>query len=243
MARNRMLNPEFWLDEDVAKLSAHARLLYMGLWGICDDNYATFPNRPEWLKAQVFPYEGVDMGSLLKELEQAEKIIRFTIENKEFFYLKNFFKYQKIDRPSAPKYPEYTTTQQPLGEDSTSTRSEVKLKEDKLKEDKVSKDSMLTHFEKFWAEYPNKTSKKKASEKWLNLFKALTTAEADKLFSEVIVGLERAKKSSQWQKDNGQYIPHPTTWLNQERWKDEGVRQTFATGGSSDKFKNVGKKI
>lgn len=57
MARNRMLNPEFWLDEEIAKLSPHARLLYMGLWGICDDNYATFPNRVEWIKAQIFPYE------------------------------------------------------------------------------------------------------------------------------------------------------------------------------------------
>ena len=60
MARNRMLNPEFWLDEELAKLSPYARLLYMGLWGICDDNYATFPNRPEWVKAQIFPYEKTD---------------------------------------------------------------------------------------------------------------------------------------------------------------------------------------
>jgi hypothetical protein len=29
------------------------------------------------------------------------------------------------------------------------------------------------------------------------------------------------KTSAQWQKDNGQYIPNPATWLNQGRWDDE----------------------
>ena len=29
--------------------------------------------------------------------------------------------------------------------------------------------------------------------------------------------------SAQWRKDDGQFIPHPRTWLNQGRWKDEGV--------------------
>ena len=29
------------------------------------------------------------------------------------------------------------------------------------------------------------------------------------------------KLSRQWQKDGGQYIPNPATWLNQGRWEDE----------------------
>ena len=33
--------------------------------------------------------------------------------------------------------------------------------------------------------------------------------------------LEIFKKSYNWNKDNGQYIPNPTTWLNQKRWEDE----------------------
>ena len=44
--RNRMLNSEFWLDEQLAMLPFEARLLYQGLWGLCDDHHATFPNRP-----------------------------------------------------------------------------------------------------------------------------------------------------------------------------------------------------
>jgi len=36
----------------------------------------------------------------------------------------------------------------------------------------------------------------------------------------ILIGLNEYKKCSQWLKDDGQFIPHPTTWLNQERWND-----------------------
>ena len=125
-----MIDPEFWLDEDLAKLSAHARLLYIGLWNICDDNYATFPDRPEWVKIQVFPYEDVNTHDLLNELSVSGKIVLFESGGKNFYFIKNFFKYQTINRPSNPKYP-------PFSDGSVSTHPEVKLsevKEVKLKE-------------------------------------------------------------------------------------------------------------
>ena len=70
-------------------------------------------------------------------------------------------------------------------------------------------------FEQFWIAYPNKKTKKKAYDSWKKI------NPSDKLFKEIMSGLERSKSSKQWQKDDGQYIPHPTTWLNQERWNDE----------------------
>jgi len=33
---------------------------------------------------------------------------------------------------------------------------------------------------------------------------------------------------SQWTKDGGQFIPHPATWLRQERWTDEPVQRETA---------------
>ena len=123
-----MLNPDFWLDEEVSAVSPHARLLYMGLWGICDDNYATFPDRPEWIKIQVFPYESVNTRELLDELSKIGKIIKFEHEGKGYWFIKNFFKHQRIDRPSNPKYPKYRLA---VADGSTSTRlkgsKEVKL--------------------------------------------------------------------------------------------------------------------
>lgn len=131
MARNRMLNPDFWFDEEVASVSFEARLLYMGLWGICDDNYATFPNKPLWIKAQIFPYDKIDTQPLLRELSNIKKIIPFKENGEEYFWIKNFFKHQYINRPSKPKYPEYTKI---LSEYSVSTPTERKGKEKKRKE-------------------------------------------------------------------------------------------------------------
>lgn len=127
-----MIDPEFWLDEGLAELSAYARLLYIGLWGICDDNYATFPNRPKWIKAQVFPYDSVSIQELLDELSASTHIIKFKENEEEFYYIKNFFKYQKVDRPSAPKYAQFNEKTKILDEDSTRTRPEVKLSKVKL---------------------------------------------------------------------------------------------------------------
>ena len=35
--------------------------------------------------------------------------------------------------------------------------------------------------------------------------------------------LEQFRGSKDWLKDNGQYIPYPSTWLNQKRWEDEEI--------------------
>ena len=33
--------------------------------------------------------------------------------------------------------------------------------------------------------------------------------------------LDDAKASDEWQEENGRFIPHPTSWLNAQRWEDE----------------------
>ena len=70
-------------------------------------------------------------------------------------------------------------------------------------------------FEYFWKEYPHKIAKKVAEKIWLHI------KVDDKLFATIMTALEKQKKSKQWTQNKGQYIPHPTTWLNQERWNDE----------------------
>lgn len=68
-------------------------------------------------------------------------------------------------------------------------------------------------FEKFWTLYPKSVSKKKSFESWQK--------QKDKPDIETILQkLELQKHSDQWQKDNGQYIPMSTTYINQARWDD-----------------------
>ena len=70
-------------------------------------------------------------------------------------------------------------------------------------------------FDAFWAAYPRKVGKGKARRVWARL------RPAQPLLSEIMDAIDWQKKSVQWTKDGGQFIPHPATWLNQERWSDE----------------------
>jgi len=70
-------------------------------------------------------------------------------------------------------------------------------------------------FDQFWAQYPRKKSKGQAERAWVKI------APDDALFAQIIEGLERARKSRDWIKDAGAYIPYPATWLNAKGWEDD----------------------
>ena len=94
-------------------------------------------------------------------------------------------------------------------------KSNAKDNDRKIRTDKIRTEQIYTTFETFWKEYPNKKAKPKAYQSWVKI------NPDENLLKQILDGLEKAKQSTQWQKDNGQFIPHPTTWLNQERWNDE----------------------
>ena len=80
-----------------------------------------------------------------------------------------------------------------------------------------SKDSVqyTEKFECFWKEYPRKIGKKKAFISWKS-----QGCDNGK-FNQVMSSLESFKKSEQWQKNNGQFIPYGVTWVNGSGWEDE----------------------
>ena len=70
-------------------------------------------------------------------------------------------------------------------------------------------------FERFWEFYPKKIGKGYARRCFLKI-------DVDNaLLDRMIKTVEWQKRSDGWQRENGKYIPNPSTWLNQERWADE----------------------
>lgn len=69
-------------------------------------------------------------------------------------------------------------------------------------------------FERFWAAYPKKVGKKAAQSAFVKLNPSAVMIE------KMISALSWQAKSEQWQKNSGQFIPNPTTWLHQGRWDD-----------------------
>lgn len=70
-------------------------------------------------------------------------------------------------------------------------------------------------FDVFWNEYPKKVDKQAALKAW----KKIKPDEG--LMQQIVASVRKWKASDQWNKENGQYIPYPATWLNKRRWEDE----------------------
>lgn len=79
-----------------------------------------------------------------------------------------------------------------------------------------SKNGYSQDFENFWSCYPRRVGKGPASKAFERAKKA---GLPDHLTVAIII--EKHKKGAAWLDDNGKYIPHPATWLNQRRWEDD----------------------
>ena len=67
-------------------------------------------------------------------------------------------------------------------------------------------------FLEFWELYPKKVDKEGSR----RAFKRIKKLK--EVFPGIIRAIEIQKQSKQWNQDNGQYIPNPTTYIHQERW-------------------------
>ena len=70
-------------------------------------------------------------------------------------------------------------------------------------------------FYAFWNAYPKKRDKGRV-EKWFAQHKP-----SKELVTLMIEQVERFKQTDSWKKDDGKYIPYPSTWLNAKSWEDE----------------------
>ncbi len=83
-------------------------------------------------------------------------------------------------------------------------------------------------FEKFWKIYPKKVDKGKAKTKWEGICKKNTKERPT--WKEIKAAILRQKKTERWQEK--EFIPHPTTWLNQQRWLDDPEEMKSYSNGT-----------
>lgn len=92
--RARSIKPGFFKNEELATCSAWARLLAPGLWMMADRE-GRMEYRPLRIKAEIFPYDSVDVDALMGELEAAEHIQTFHHGGKRFVQITKFLKHQR----------------------------------------------------------------------------------------------------------------------------------------------------
>lgn len=101
MARQRTLNPNFFVDEKVVQVSAFARLMFQGLWCLADRE-GRLERKPLRLKMQLFPADNVDGEALLCELEGVGLVLRYEVDGVSYLAIPGFVKHQHVHPKEVP---------------------------------------------------------------------------------------------------------------------------------------------
>jgi hypothetical protein len=108
MARIRTIKPEFPHSESMGRVSREARLLFIQLWTISDDE-GRLRGNSRILSSLLFPYDD-DAKDLidnwLVELEGEDCIVRYLIDGSTYLKIVHWRKHQRIDKPTPSKLPE-----------------------------------------------------------------------------------------------------------------------------------------
>ncbi|KQE74912.1 replication protein [Acinetobacter baumannii] len=90
------------------------------------------------------------------------------------------------------------------------------------------------NFEKFWSAYP--TCKRKSDKS--GTYKTFTKHEGSFAIETLLSILEKQKSDVSWTKQNGEFIPSPSVWLNQKQWENDFWFQVNSPGVAPD-FSNA----
>lgn len=95
MARIRTIKPEFFTDEDIARLDPVIRVAFIGLW--CHaDKAGRLEDRPARLKVVVLPYDDVDFGAVLDALVAGRFVRRYAgPDGRAYLQVRSFEKHQR----------------------------------------------------------------------------------------------------------------------------------------------------
>ncbi len=109
MARIRSIKPEFPQSESMGRVSRDARLTFIQLWTLADDE-GRLRGNSRMLASLLFPYDD-DAKDLidrwLDELEREHCIQRYRVNGDNYVQIANWLIHQKIDKPSKSKIPAF----------------------------------------------------------------------------------------------------------------------------------------
>ena len=222
VGRIRSIKPEFFLDEDLARLEPLDRLAFIGLWTAADKD-GRLEDRPTRLSVQILPYDRGDFDARLSRLADARFVLRYKdLGGRPLIQIRTWERHQRphhtesaseFEAPSGDDLRSLTVSS-PL-EHGEGTGSERWGKERKGKERKGKNIlTSLGEFARFWDGYPRRTAKGAAESAWSRL------GDGDR--EKVLEALPRfAEEWAGRPKGDLRFCPHPATWINQRRWEDD----------------------
>ena len=209
---NRIVREGILSSERVAKLKWDEEVFYRRLHSIVDD-YGRYEANPQLLRSKCYPLQTddvrvADISRWLTACETAGLILVYEVNGKCYVEVTNFGQQQR----TASKYPPQTASDskclQPIANEHLGVSVFVS-------ESVNTSAPSGARFDRFWDEYPKKKAKDAAK-------RAFDKRKPDEgLLTLMIDAIRLQMKSDAWQKEGGQFIPYPATWLNEGRWQDE----------------------
>lgn len=108
MPRIRSIKPEFPQSESMGRVSREARLLFVLLWTVCDDDGRSRA-ASRMLASLLYPYDDdapKQIDGWLTELERENCIERYQVEGSTYLQVCKWRNHQRIDHPTASKLPD-----------------------------------------------------------------------------------------------------------------------------------------
>jgi len=242
MAEGRMLKKKVSTSKKLMELKTDsARLLWTWLLPHLDVE-GKFSADPDIVKGSVVPrlkhFTSAKVEEYLLDMAENGLIVIYEVNGDRYLKFNKFEENQTLrtDREAKSSIPDpvdNVITPEVPPDSSVVTpgvptdNAVVTPPQDKISKDKISKDQdkasdgdgkeikYSDSFEEFWKVYPKKIGKGAAYKSWKKI------KPSDVLKEKIINAVKMQCNSIQWQKEGGQYIPNPSTWLNQERWNDE----------------------
>ena len=171
MARKRMIDPSIWINEDFGTLTNLAKLVFIGLFSMADDE-GRGKASPAYIKAVLFPYNDdlrvADIEKALSEISSKMSVIFYSCDENKYYTLTSWNKWQKIDKPSDSSIPAYEEDNKDFrllfDEHSTKPRRAISpnIKEDNIKEKEYKRNKIKDIYNK---NCPNLPQVQKLTEK------------------------------------------------------------------------------
>jgi hypothetical protein len=108
MPRIRSIKPEFFRSKKLAACSPRARLTFIGLWTLADDE-GRYEYEPELLKADLWPWEpevtAKEADACILELESRGRVCLYQHDGKTYLHVVTWSEHQKISHKSESRLP------------------------------------------------------------------------------------------------------------------------------------------
>ena len=217
----RFLRPGITNSERWNSVSWRAQSLYIRILTLVDD-YGRYDGRPSVIHGNCFavwnekhPNETVTLLHVMEDLQQlaaSQLILMYDVAEKKVCQILQW--QERIRDGTISKWPPF-----PFSDGKNESCSKLLLPSPSPTSSPTPSPNgqAMIAFDRFWKAYPRKVGKSVAQKSFFRL-NCHTNIE------KILKSVEVQKKGFDWIKDGGQFIPHPTTWLNQGRWDDEGIQ-------------------